>query len=285
MLINILCIGDVVGKAGRNVLAEHLKPLIESKNIDFVVCNAENAAGGSGLTPTIYEKIINYGVDVVTLGDHCYRKSDIFPVLDSSDRLVRPANLPKSSAGRGSTILPTKSGNAQVAVTCVLGQVNMGNSNSPWEAVDTFLAQIPSDVISIIDMHAEVTSEKIGMGWYCNSRASIVFGTHTHVPTADCEVLDGGTAFISDVGMTGPYDSVLGRRKDRVLKFMSTGMPQKFDMADGSPRMYALLTTVDTITKKATACELIRVDGTKPHDGAYDNDDYTRTRHHNNKRR
>lgn len=248
MLINILCIGDVVGKAGRGVLAEHLKPLIESKNIDFVVCNAENAAGGSGLTPTICEKLINYGVDAVTLGDHCYRKSDIFPMLDSSDRVIRPANLPKSSAGRGTAILPTKSGNAQVAVTCVLGQVNMGNSNSPWESVDSFLRQIPSDAISVIDMHAEVTSEKIGMGWYCNGRASIVFGTHTHVPTADSEVLDKGTAFISDVGMTGPYNSILGRKKERVLKFMSTGMPQKFDMADGDPRMYALLTTVDTTT-------------------------------------
>jgi len=281
MLINILCIGDVVGKAGRNVLAEHLNPLIESRNIDFVVCNAENAAGGSGLTPTIFEKLINYGVDVVTLGDHCYRKSDIFPVLDSSDRLIRPANLPKSSAGRGSTLLHTKTGNHQIAVTCVLGQVNMGNSNSPWESVDDFLRQIPGDAISVIDMHAEVTSEKIGIGWYCNGRASIVFGTHTHVPTADCEVLDKGTGFISDVGMTGPYNSILGRKKERVLKFMSTGMPQKFDMADGDPRMYALLTAVDTTTRKAESCELIRVNGTKPHDGPYDNDDHARTRPHN----
>ncbi|MCD4824932.1 MAG: YmdB family metallophosphoesterase, partial [Phycisphaerae bacterium] len=212
MLINILCIGDVVGKAGRNVIAEALGGLISEHNIDLVVCNAENAAGGSGITPQIFEKLKRYGVDVVTLGDHCFRKSDIFPTLDSSDRIIRPENLPSSAAGRGWTVVPTKSGCCQVGVVIVLGQLNMNNAGSPWQAVDETFQKMPADVkIRILDFHGETTSEKIAMGWHCNGRASIVFGTHTHVPTADACVLDGGTAFISDVGMTGPYDSILGR--------------------------------------------------------------------------
>ncbi len=274
MLINILCIGDLVGKAGRNVLAEHLPGIIRQHAVDFVVCNAENAAGGSGLTPQIYEKLLHYGVDAVTLGDHCFRKSEIFPVLDSSDRIIRPANLPKSAAGREWIILPTKSGRHHVAVACVLGQMEMGNNDSPWAAVDETLTKIPDDVnIRILDFHAEATSEKIAMGWYCNGRVSVVFGTHTHVPTADACVLDMGTAYISDIGMTGPYDSILGRRKDRVLKFLTTGMPQRFEMAVGDPRMYALLVAVDTGTGKAQSVESIITRGKPVEGGAYDSDD------------
>lgn len=285
MSINILCIGDVVGKAGRAVLAEHLPSLIKEHNIEFVVCNGENAAGGSGITPQIFEKLLNYGVDVVTLGDHCFRKGEILPVLNSTDRILRPANMPKSAPGKKWSVAPTKTGRYKVAVTALLGQMEMGNNDSPWAAADEVLEQMSREAsIRIIDFHAEATSEKIAMGWHCNGRASIVFGTHTHVPTADYEVLDRGTAFISDVGMTGPYDSILGRRKDRVLKFLTSAVPQKFDVATAKPRMYALLVAVEPDSGMAVSAELIAVKG-KNVDTPYDSDDGQPQGYNNYKRR
>jgi metallophosphoesterase (TIGR00282 family) len=273
MHINVLCIGDLVGKAGRSILAEHLPSLIREHTIDFVVCNGENAAGGSGLTPQIFEKLQRYGTDVITLGDHCFRKNEIFPLLESSDRLIRPANLPRTAVGRGWTVVPSKSGRVRVGVLCVLGQMEMGNNDSPWTAVDDVLGKMPSDVkVRIVDFHAEATSEKVAMGWHLAGRASVVFGTHTHVPTADAEILDGGTAFISDLGMTGPYDSVLGRRKDRVLKFLTTGMPQRFEMATEDPRLYALLVGVNTETGRAESFQFLDLRGASP-GAAYDADD------------
>jgi metallophosphoesterase (TIGR00282 family) len=273
MPVSILCIGDLVGKAGRSVLAEHLPGLIRDRNIDFVVCNGENAAGGSGLTPQIFQKLRHYGVDVVTLGDHCFRKGDILSVIETSERLIRPANFAPAAPGRGWTVVAGRSGR-RIGVACVAGQLNMGNHDSPWASIDRIFREMPEDVrIRIVDMHAETTSEKIAMGWHCNGRASIVFGTHTHVPTADLEVLDKGTAFISDLGMTGPYDSVLGRRKDRVLKFLTTGMPQKFEVAVGDPRSYTMLVEVDETTGKALAVEQIVLRSRPPADGPYDADD------------
>ncbi len=274
MPLKILCIGDVVGKAGRHLLADHLPRMIKELDLDLVICNAENAAGGSGLTPQIFSKLLNYGVDVVTLGDHCYRKGEIVEQMENSSQLIRPANLPAGAAGKGWTVVPTKSGEHQVGVTVVCGQSNMGNNNSPWAAVDEILATFADQDVSVVavEMHAETTSEKVAMGWHCNGRASIVFGTHTHVPTADFEVLDGGTAFISDLGMTGPYDSILGRRKDRVLRFLTTSMPQRFEVAVGDPRSYMLLATVDPRTGKAISVEQIVVHGEAP-DRHVDDDD------------
>lgn len=274
MPVNLLCVGDVVGKAGRSVLAEHLPALIREYAVDLVVCNAENAAGGSGLTPQIFEKLLHIGVDVVTLGDHCYRKAEILPLLNSSDRLIRPINLPPAAAGKGWTVVPTKSGHRQVGVICALGQMEMGNNNSPWCALDDVLPRFSPDAkLRVLDFHGEATSEKIAMGWHLNGRATVVFGTHTHVPTADATVLDGGTAFICDVGMTGPYDSILGRRKDRVLKFLTTGMPQRFEMAVGDPRLYALLVKADEQTGRALSAELLLRRGRRIEGGPYDRDD------------
>jgi len=210
-VINILCIGDVVGRPGRAVLAEHLKGLIAERQIDLVVCNAENAAGGSGLTPQIFKKLMNYGVDAVTMGDHVYRKREVIQVLESSDRIVRPANLAPQAVGKRWTVVQTRSGHL-AGVACLLGQMYMNAADSPWQAIDRVMNEMPAEVrIRIVDFHAEASSEKIAMGWHLNGRASIVFGTHTHVPTADARVLDKGTAYISDLGMTGPYDGVLGR--------------------------------------------------------------------------
>lgn len=259
-IVNILCIGDVVGKPGRQMLAKHLQDLIKDRDIDLVICNAENIAGGSGLTPLIFNKLLHYGVDVVTLGDHAFRRGEIAEVLDDSHKVVRPANLPKAAPGRGWVVAETKSGRHRVGVICLLGQLYMGAANSPWEAVDQVLAQMPSGVkIRVIDFHAEASSEKIAMGWHLNGRASLMFGTHTHIPTADARVLDGGTACISDVGMTGPYDSVLGRRKDRVLYFLTTCRPAKFDVAIGDPRICGVLAGIDPQTGRAVSIERIEV--------------------------
>ena len=274
MSVNVLCVGDVVGKPGRRLLADHLEELIGRHQIDLVVCNAENAAGGSGLTPQIFAKVLHYGVDVVTLGDHVYRKRDITAMLATSERIVRPANISAKAIGRRWTVVPTKSGEHQVAVACVLGQMFMGPADSPWAAADAILEEVPSTVkVRVIDFHAEASSEKIAMGWFLNGRVSIVFGTHTHVPTADACVLDGGTAYISDVGMTGPYDSVLGRRKDRVLHFLTTHMPTPFAVATGDPRLYTVLVAVDETTGKATAIEHVVVTG-YPETTQAEDDDY-----------
>jgi metallophosphoesterase (TIGR00282 family) len=274
MPLNILCIGDVVGKPGRRLLADLLPELIRQRSIDLVVCNAENAAGGSGLTPQIYTKLLNYGVDVVTLGDHVYRKREITASLSASDRIVRPANLNAKALGRRWTAVPLKSGLHQAAVCCLLGQMYMTASNSPWAAIDQILSEIPPSIkIRILDFHAEASSEKIAMGWHCNGRMSIVFGTHTHVPTADARILDGGTAYVSDLGMTGPYDSVLGRRKDRVLYALTTSMPTPFSVARDDPRMCGILVSVDPNTGKALTIERIEVAGRAIEGSVYDDED------------
>jgi metallophosphoesterase (TIGR00282 family) len=274
MSVNILCVGDVVGKPGRRVLAEHLPGLIREREIDLVVCNAENAAGGSGITPQIHAKLLHYGVDVITLGDHVYRKREITVALETSDRIVCPANLNPKAVGRRWTVVPTKSGRCEAGVACVLGQMFMGQFNSPWAAADEVLAHMGEAVkVRVIDFHAEASSEKVAMGWYLDGRVSIVFGTHTHIPTADARVLEKGTAFISDVGMTGPYDSVLGRRKDRVLWAFTTSMPTPFEVAVGDPRLMGVLVAVDESTGRATSIERIEVHGSTVTGGAYDADD------------
>ena len=259
--INILCIGDVVGSPGRGIVADHLPGLIERHDVECVICNAENVAGGSWLTPRIFNKLLHYGVDVVTLGDHCFRRGEVMSLL-GNEHLIRPANLPTPAPGSGATVIASKSGSCRIGVVCANGQMFMGSYNSPWQAIDEALETFTDDVrIRIVDFHAEATSEKIAMGWHLNGRVSAVFGTHTHVPTADTCVLDGGTAFIADLGMTGPYDSVLGRRKDRVLGTMVTGVPSRFEVADQDVRLSALLVAVDDDTGRATSAERIEIRG------------------------
>ena len=262
MPVNILCVGDLVGSPGRRILADHLPELTRQHEIELVVCNAENVAGGSGITPRIFSKLLHYGVDVVTLGDHVYRKREIASTLEQSEHIVRPANISARAAGRRWTVVPTKSGRHRVAVACLLGQMFMNPADSPWAAVDQILGEIPESVnMRIIDFHAEASSEKIAMGWFCNGRVSAVFGTHTHIPTADARVLDAGTAYISDVGMTGPYDGILGRRKDRVLWAMTTSMPTPFEVSTGDPRLMGVLIRLDEATGRATSIERIEICG------------------------
>lgn len=282
MPIKILCLGDIVGKPGRLVLAELLPKVIQERGVDFVVANAENAAGGSGLSPPIFEKILRTGVDVCTMGDHTFRKREVLPILESSDRLIRPANFPAlgagSAVGKGMTIVTSRAG-IRIAVLNVMGRLHMNpQMDDPFRAVDTLLASVPPDVkVHILDFHAEVSSEKIAMGWYVAGRVSICFGTHTHTPTADARILSGegispGTAFVSDLGMCGPYDSILGRRKDRVLKFMTTGLPHFFEVATADPRMCGVLATIDEVGGTALSIERLDLKGTEQA-GAYDADD------------
>lgn len=285
MPIKILCLGDIVGKPGRLAVAELLPALIKDRGIDLVVANAENVAGGSGITPPLLEKILRSGVDVCTLGDHAFRKRESQPILESSQRLIRPANFPPPCVGRGMTIVTSRSG-VKVAVMNVMGRLHMSpQMDDPFRCVTDLLAKIPPDVkVKVLDFHAEVSSEKIAMGWHVAGRVSVCVGTHTHVPTADATIirgdsLSGGigggggtTAYVSDLGMSGPYDSILGRRKDRVLKFMTTGLPHFFEVATGNPRISGILATIDEIGGNALAIERIDMKATEQA-GAYDADD------------
>lgn len=262
MNFNLLCIGDVVGRPGRFVLSHALAPFVKQRHIGAVVANVENVAGGSGLTPLLYEKLQRYGVDLMTMGDHIYRRAEILPLLERSDRIVRPANYPSESIGKELAIFRPTHGPA-VAVISLMGRLFMKpNVDCPFHAVDRVLAKVPRDVkVIVVDVHAEATSEKVAMGWYLDGRVSVVFGTHTHVQTADERVLPRGTAYITDLGMTGPYESVLGRRTDRVTRFLVTGMPAPFDVATGDPRMCGAFVTVDGDTGRASAIERVCIRG------------------------
>jgi hypothetical protein len=252
MQIKLLCVGDVVGGPGRRVLRAGLTDLVAEHDIDCVIVNAENAAAGSGITPAIYDKILSYGVDVITLGDHIYRRKEIIPVLEQSDQVVRPANLPLGAPGKSFVVRSCK-GNHAVAVVSLLGRMFMKTPvDCPFVAVDRILGTISAKTkIIVIDMHAEATSEKVAMGWHLDGRVSLLFGTHTHIPTADERVLPKGTAFITDLGMTGPYDSVLGRCKERVLSAMISAVPAPFDVATGDVRLSGVIVTVESTTGKA----------------------------------
>lgn len=273
MALRVLCIGDIVGRPGRQVVHQKLPGIVRERQVDLVVANAENIAGGSGITTNLFNKIRAYGVDVVTLGDHIYRRADIIPTLQNSERVVRPANLSHAAAGRPYTVVTTNSG-IPVAVFSLLGRIYMNMPcNDPFAAAEWVLNQLPASVkCCVCDMHAEASSEKVAMGHWLDGRCSFIFGTHTHVPTADAKILPGGSAFISDVGMCGAYDSVLGRRKDRVLKHMTTNMPAPFEVATGDMRMCGALAEIDEKTGRAVSIERIEVLGGNA-DQAYDADD------------
>jgi len=273
MKINILCVGDVVGRPGRFVLSQKLDELIKQRSIDCVIVNAENAAGGSGLTPQIYEKLLRYGVDLITLGDHAYRKKEIVPLLESSERIVRPANWSSHAAGKEFATYTTSKG-AVVGVVSLIGRIFMKPADCPYAKIDSLLVRIKQQAdIIVIDMHAEATSEKVAMGYYLDGKVSCVFGTHTHVMTADEKILPNGTAYITDVGMTGSHDSVLGRKRENVIKTFRTQMPNQFDIATDDIRLSGILTTIDSNTKRADSIERIQVLDTEQRTNGYDSDD------------
>jgi metallophosphoesterase (TIGR00282 family) len=273
MPVRILCLGDIVGRPGRQVVHQKLPTLVRQQQVDLVIANAENIAGGSGITQNLFNKLRSYGVDVITLGDHVFRKIDIVPTLQASERIVRPANLASGAAGRPFTVVSTNSG-VLVGVFCLLGRIYMNlPADDPFAAANRVLDQLPASVrVCICDMHAEASSEKVAMGHHLDGRCSLIVGTHTHIPTADAKLLPGGSAYISDLGMCGPYDSVLGRRKDRVLKHMTTNMPANFEVATGDVRMCGVLAEIDDATGRALSIERIELQGENA-DHAYDADD------------
>lgn len=257
--VRFLFIGDIVGKPGRDIVCAAVNGLKLKYDLDLVIANAENAAAGSGITPSIYRELIRGGLDAITLGDHIYRRKEIYSVLETESNIVKPANLPPDSVGREWTVIEARGG-VQVAIACLLGQLFMRPVNSPWHTADRILAAVPADVkIRFFDFHAEATSEMQLMGRYLDGRATAVLGTHTHVPTADECIFPGGTAFQCDVGMTGPYDSIIGRRVDRVLETTLTGLPTEFDVATKDVRLSGTIVTADPETGHATAIERLCV--------------------------
>ena len=273
MKIKVLCIGDIVGRPGRRIIADKLKALVDERDIDCVIANAENAAGGSGLTPQIYDKLLKYGVNLITLGDHTYRKRDIVKILETTDNIVRPANMSERAAGKDFAIFKTGKG-PTVAVTALIGRLFMKPADCPYNAADKILPQLAqkADII-IVDFHAEATSEKIAMGYHLDGRVSLCFGTHTHVVTADEGILPKGTAYITDIGMTGAHESVLGRNIESVLKSFRTQMPYPYQIATGNVKMNTILATIDSNTKKAEHIERIAISAESEDSTTYDGDD------------
>jgi 2',3'-cyclic-nucleotide 2'-phosphodiesterase len=251
MSLKILFIGDVVGAPGRKIVSQLLPRLIPRWGLGLVVCNAENSAGGSGLTVKCHEELIEAGVDVMTMGDHVYRKDEIFQVFDRTDKVLRAANYPPDSPGPELAMAEARDG-TMVAVFTVLGRTFMKPVDCPFRASDRILDRIGGDArVVIVDIHAEATSDKQLLARYLDGRISAALGTHTHVATADEQVLKHGTAFQTDVGMTGPHDSILGRRYDRVLSATLTCVPSHFDVASGDPRLNGALVTIDPLTGRA----------------------------------
>ena len=273
MKLNVLCIGDVVGRPGRRILADHLVHVVKEHNIDCVIANAENAAGGSGLTPQIYDKLLKYGVNLITLGDHAYRKKELVSILETSGNIVRPMNWGAYAAGKGYAVYTTAKG-CTVAVVSLMGRTFMKPANCPFEAIDANLIKIKqlADVV-FVEIHAEATSDKVALGYYLSGKVSCVYGTHTHIPTADETILNGGTAYITDIGMTGPCDSVLGRGKENVIKSLRTQMPFTYEIATGDVRINAILVTVDSNTKNAEKIQRICFKADFDDNASYDSDD------------
>ena len=268
-------LGDIVGAAGRLAVIQCLPELRQRWQPHLVIANAENAANGSGLTPQIYQKLCDAGIDGMTLGDHVYRKKQIVATLEKQSNILRPANLPAGAKGKTWMRLASRQGEdtSGVYVLTVLGRLFMNlPANDPFATVESVLSSLPEkDPIVIVEVHAEATSEKQALGWYLNGRVAAVIGTHTHVPTADARILppisagddapvsDGGTAYISDLGMCGPHESVIGRQINRVVSHMTTAMPAPFDVAEGDPRVNGVFIEIDRRTRCATAIERIEL--------------------------
>ena len=262
--MRILFIGDVVGRSGRTIVYERLPGLVRDWKLDLVVANGENAAGGFGITEAIYRELIDAGVDAVTLGNHAWDQKEALVFIERAQRLIRPINYPTGTPGRGAATIEAKNG-ARVLVVNAMGRIFMEALDDPFAAIDRELTACPlqqgADAI-IVDFHGEATSEKQAMGFFCDGRASLVVGTHTHVPTADLRVLRGGTAFISDVGMTGDFDSVIGMAKDEpLLRFLRRIPTSRFEPATGPATLCAVAVETDPATGLAARVGAVRLGG------------------------
>lgn len=252
--MRILFIGDIFGRPGRRVVEDHLRDIVQSRKINLVIANAENAAGGFGITPRIAEELFRHGIDLMTTGNHVWDKREIYDYLNAERRILRPANFP-DAPGRGVYCGETREG-VPYAVVHLLGRVFMAPVDDPFRGADRLLAGLPPEcLIRIIDIHAEATSEKQAFGWYLDGRATAVIGTHTHVPTADERVLPGGTAYITDVGMTGPYESVIGVQRQIAIEKFLKQLPQRYEPAEGDVRLSAVIVEADEQTGRARSIE------------------------------
>jgi len=249
--MNILFIGDIFASTGRGLVARYLQEIVSSEKIQLAIANAENSAGGFGITPLIAEELFSLGLDVLTTGNHVWDKKEIFDYLPRQPRLLRPANYPPELAGSGLIVHKARNG-VEVAVIDLQGRTHMPALDCPFRKADQILESIDPNVkVRLVDFHAELTSEKMAMGWHLNGRVSAVLGTHTHVPTADERILAGGTAYQTDVGMTGPYDSVIGSDKNLALRRFLTAMPIRLDSAKSGGELHATIVTVDPATGQA----------------------------------
>ena len=249
--MNIIFIGDIVGRPGRRALKEILPTLTDEYQAELVIANAENVAGGNGVTPELAEELLDAGVDVLTSGNHIWDKKEIIPYIENQERLLRPANYPPGTPGRGFTVFSVTR-NTKVAVLNLSGRVFMGNLDCPFRMADILIEHLVQQTpVIIIDFHGEATSEKQAFGWHVNGRVTAVLGTHTHVQTADERILPGGTAYITDVGMTGPRDSVLGIKTDVVIKKFQLQLPARFEVASGVVQLNAVAVGVNPADGKA----------------------------------
>jgi metallophosphoesterase (TIGR00282 family) len=254
--MNILFIGDIVGRPGRTIIKSLLPGLKEEFDLDFVIANIENAAGGSGATPAIVDELLSYGIDAFTSGDHIFKKRDILPVINEKPRLLRPANFPLATPGKGAALFKTKSGKPLFLIN-LLGRVFMEARECPFRVVKEEIDRAESKII-IVDFHAEATSEKVAMGWYLDGLVSAVLGTHTHVQTADDKILPNGSAYITDVGMTGPQRSVIGRKIEDVLVRFITQVDRRFEVASEDPQLQGVFLDIDESTGRAKSITRIQ---------------------------
>lgn len=253
--MKILFIGDVVGSPGRKIVHERLADILAHRQIDLCIINCENSASGFGVTPKIAEEFFAAGADVLTSGNHIWKRKEIVDYFPSQPRLLRPANFPEGSPGNGLWVGKAKNG-VGCAVLNVQGRTFMMPIDDPFRAAGSALKRIPPEVkVIVVDMHAEATSEKVAMGWYLDGKVSAVLGTHTHVPTADNHVLPGGTAYVTDVGMTGPHDSVIGMEKRAIIDHFIDAMPSRFSVAEGDIQMNGVQIDVDESTGRARSIE------------------------------
>ncbi len=249
--MRILFIGDIVGSPGREAITKLVAPLKQELQIDFVVANGENASGGSGITSKVAAELFAGGADVLTSGDHIWKKPEIFELINQEERIMRPLNYPSGAPGSGASVFKTKTG-AKIGVININGRVFMEPLDCPFKAALKAAEELSAETKTIIvDIHAEATSEKIAMGWYLDGKVSAIFGTHTHIQTADEKILPQGTAYITDVGMTGPYDSVIGRRVEDVLTRFLSSIPVKFEVAKENVQLHGALVEIDQATGKA----------------------------------
>ncbi|RPJ83620.1 MAG: TIGR00282 family metallophosphoesterase [Acidobacteria bacterium] len=255
--MKILFVGDLVGRPGRKLLKDHLAAVQEEYRVDYTIVNVENAAGGFGITPPLAEEILEYGVDVMTSGNHVWDKREVFDYLNREARLLRPGNDPKGTPGSFVHIGESRAG-TRVAVMNLQGRVFMPLTDCPFRLAEKEVQRIVRETrIIVIDFHAEATSEKMALGWFLDGQVSAVVGTHTHIPTADWRVLPKGTAYVSDVGMTGPYDSIIGMEVDGSLSRFLTGLAPRMEVASGNPRFSAVLLDVDESTGLARSIRRI----------------------------